>query len=147
MKTFSILALLLATSRTFAAQSRQKTSHQPLQLTQIHANQSTYTGHLRFTLHDPNTKEKPTGCKLEWNKLAPVEIQPKCDDGQWGFSSPSGIENITDFTLQLERISHGPSEKGQVELKAGQNGWQCQKNPPSGVEEECLSVDVMCVHI
>lgn len=82
------------------------------------------------------------------NKLAPVAIQPKCDDGEWEMFFPSGIENITAFTLQVNRVSGADSQIGVVHLKSGVGGWGCKENNAlSAVRDECVWSGVLHVPV
>ena len=78
----------------------------------------------------------------------PAPENSKCENGHYQFDFPSGIADIKDFTLEVQRIAGIPYEgQATVNAYAGTTDWICKDSPSPDIKEECSWVGVLNIAV
>ncbi|KAI9039551.1 uncharacterized protein KD926_009276 [Aspergillus affinis] len=163
---FSALAVLLAIGSAVAAPTTAAKRSSALQVTDFWINASRASGvtNAHLILTDPNyPDDTPVECNVKWSVALlgryllilmhgtdermvisrafngnPVE-NPRCLGGQYYIRFPNGGKDVSQITLELERVEGPIPEKARVTLNDETEGskWKCGPTDNPGVTERC----------
>ncbi|KAH8425044.1 uncharacterized protein LDX57_002793 [Aspergillus melleus] len=139
---FSALAALLAAGSAVAAPSTVAKRSSALQITDFWANASraSQTSNLHFVLTDPNyPDDTPVDCNVIWNFNGSPDENARCLGSQYYIRFPNGGKDISQLTVELERVEGPIPVKGQAVLNDETEGskWKCGPTDNPGVTERC----------
>ncbi|KAF5865256.1 hypothetical protein ETB97_004839 [Aspergillus alliaceus] len=138
MKATTICTILLATGTALAVPTKR--AEKAVTISGLYASQTDKSGFVSFILDDPNYDEE-TGANVSWDRPGNPLTDSRTSDGAYFIHFPGGVNDISVFTMQLERVK-GP-ESFSVSINDNGNGsapgtkWKCVTAVGSVVSKKC----------
>ncbi|KNG80802.1 hypothetical protein ANOM_010925 [Aspergillus nomiae NRRL 13137] len=146
---FTTFSLLLAASTALASPANVR--NESLKISEFTANASKDgMANLHFSLTDPNyPDDTPTDCNVIWSWNAVPDENARCLGGNYYIRFPDGINQFSQWTIELERVSGPIKEIGQASFSdsAPDTKWECKENPMDGVIKRCYYNGIMEVKV
>ncbi|PLB47500.1 hypothetical protein P170DRAFT_193637 [Aspergillus steynii IBT 23096] len=139
---FSALALLLAAGSAIAAPTTAAKRASALKITDFWANASRASGttNMHMVLTDPNyPDDTPTDCNVIWGFGKSPDENARCIGGNYYIRFPDGGADISQWSIELERVDGPIPVKARFALNDEVEGskWKCGPTENPGVTERC----------
>ncbi|KAE8416684.1 hypothetical protein BDV36DRAFT_199205 [Aspergillus pseudocaelatus] len=123
MKATTIGTLLLAAGTALAVPGKR--AQKDVAISGFSASQNDQQGFVTFSFSDPNYNKAPIDANVLWQRPGNPPSNARTSDGAYLVQFPDGVDDISTFTLQVQRENSTAKVSLTVDDAAKDTNWNC----------------------
>ncbi|KAE8401272.1 hypothetical protein BDV37DRAFT_285829 [Aspergillus pseudonomiae] len=135
MKATTIGTLLLAAGTALAVPGKR--AQKDVVISAFSASQNDQQGFVTFSLSDPNYNKAPINANVIWERPGNPPSNARTGDGAYLVRFPEGVDDISTFTLQVQRVNGTSGFSLTVDDAAEDTNWHCHDVDGSQNGKKC----------
>ncbi|OGM47626.1 hypothetical protein ABOM_004168 [Aspergillus bombycis] len=123
MKATTIGTLLLAAGTALAVPGKR--AQKAVAISAFSASQNDQQGFVTFSFSDPNYNKAPINANVIWERPGNPPSNARTGDGAYLVQFPDGVDDISTFTLQVQRVNGTSRASLTVDDAEEDTNWHC----------------------